>query len=460
MSYFRSITQNVVSSTGNSSTTSLSKSPDAGYIFVGTAESTLGVAGIQVALSTNQNCIVYIEQSPEGTNWDISDEFNYRYLTGSNFGVTTQAVSSFFRVRVENESTTAAATNFRLQSCLCPIVEAIPRALSAEGNLKVGVYEIEDTLGNLVKISPQGGLRTTPACKLIGASFNGTTIDANFWAFTGSAGGTGVQTGGQYELRTNTTANALTALQSVRTSRYINGCSNVCRILADYGGAGVLKNTKRWGVFTGTANAPTDGAMFELINTVPSIATYKAGTPTRVTNGNFNGEYGTTINAIPSGCQTFEIVYTNKVVWFMFNNLLVHKIDATADTWADTMSLPLRAENNNTDSGVVDTSLKIRSFSVYRYGDALARPQWKNQVGAVTASILKRGPGTLHRVCINTSPNGAIVTLYDALTATNPICVINPATDYSAVMVYELDFYTGLTYTTVNAGVDVTFVFE
>jgi len=459
MSYFRSITQNVVLSGANSSITNLAKSPDAGYIFVGTAASTLGVAAIQVTLFANQNCTVYIEQSPNGTNWDISDAYSYRYNTTPNFGITVQAVGVYFRTRVENISTIAATTTFRLSSVLCPIVEAIPRSLSAEGNLKVGVYEIEDDQGNKVKISPQGGLRTTPCVRLIGSSFVGTTIDASFWAFAGAAGGTGVQTGGQYELRTNTTANALTALQSLRTSRYMNGCSNICRILADYG-SGVADNTKRWGAFTGTADAPTDGVMFELINQVPSVAVYKAGTPTRITNGNFNGLYGSTLNTLPTGCQTFEIIYTNKAIWFMFNDVLVHKIDASSATWSDTLSLPLRAENNNTNSGVIDSSLKIRSFSIHRYGEALTRPQWKNQVGAVTAQILKRGPGTLHRVCMNTSPNGAIVTLYDALTATNPICVINPATDYSAIMDYELDFYTGLTYTTVNAGVDVTFIFE
>ena len=453
MSYFTSLTQNAVVSSTNSSSANLG----AGATFTGVSASTLGVNSIQVSLYTTQNCTVYIDQSPDGTNWDLVDMFNYRTTHSRQFGVTVQAVASYFRVRVTNSSATIATTSFRLQTVLCPIVEAVPRALSSEGNLKVGVYEIEDEVGTKVKISPNGGLKITKVVRLSGAAFSGATIDPNFWTSVVANSGTGVQTGGQFEMRTNGVANGASALQSVRTARYINGVSNYCRIQVDYGGVGVANNTKRWGCFTGTAGAPTDGAMFELIDGVQSIATYNGGVPARVNNGSFNGDYGVTLNEIPSGLQTFEIVFNNRYVYFYFNNILAHKVEASTAPWSSTLSLPLRAENYNTNASTTDTSLKLRSFVIMRYGEAQSRPAWKYQHGANAGTILKYGTGTLQKVTIN-SNTGTSITLYDALSATNPIAIINPNQIVS--MIYDLDFYTGLFLVTVGSTIDCTIIYE
>lgn len=458
MSFYSRFTQNVAASTLNSSNANLS----ALATFTGTAESTLGIAGIQVSLYTTQNCTVYVDQSPDGINWDLVDSYNYRYrsVTDHNFGITVQAVSSYFRVRVTNISATIATTIFRLQTALCPIVEAVPRSLSAEGNLKVGVYEIEDEQGNKVKISPNGALKISKVVRLVGASFSGTTIDTNFWTSTTAAGGTGVQTGGQFEMRTNTTPNGASSLLSTRSARYINGVPNYCRIQADYGGAGVANNTKRWGCFTGTAGSPTNGAMFELIDGLQTLAVYKAGAPDRISNGLFNGDYGATLNEIPAGLQTFEIIYNNRYIYFYFNNVLVHKYEAASATWSDTLSLPCRAENYNTSGSATDTSLKIRSFVIMRYGEAESRPHWKYYHGANTG-VLKYGAGTLHKVTVNQTANGSQVYLYDALSATNPIALLTfTGTGQQASLQYGLDFYTGLYVAVANANTDVTIVYE
>ena len=454
MSYFSNLTQNVVESVVNSSTANLG----AGATFTGIADSTLGVAGLQIGLYTTQNCTVYVDQSNDGTNWDIVDSFDYRTTKSRLFGITVQAISTYFRVRVTNLSATVATTEFRLSAVKCPIVEAVPRALSAEGNLKVGVYEIEDEVGNKVKISPNGGLKVTKVVRLAGVAFVGATIDTNFWNSIVASGGTGVQTGGQFEMRTNTTANGASALQSTRVARYINGVSNYCRIQADYGGAVVANNTKRWGCFTGSAGLPTDGVMFELINGVQSIATYNGGVATRVNNGSFNGDYGATINILPSNIQTFEIWFNNRYVFFYFNNILAHKVEATTAPWSGTLSLPLRAENYNTGGGIIDTSLKIRSFVMMRFGEAESRPHWKYQHGALAITVLKYGPGTLQRI-INNSGVGTSITLYDALSAINPIAIIDPGTVRGNID-YNLDFYTGLSIVSVGGTCDFTIVYE
>jgi hypothetical protein len=467
MSYFRSLNQAVVESPGNSSTADL-----AAYLggdatgadtFIGTPASTLGVNAIQVGLETSLNCSVWVEQSPDSTHWDISDQ--YSYLTEShNFGLTVQAIQSYVRTKVRNlgDSTTSG---FRLSTVLCPIVEAVPRSLSEEGNLKVGVYEIEDEQENKVAITPSSALRTAKAIRLLGTNFYDTTIDTNFWTSTVANAGTTVQTGGQLQLRTNTTANGSAAIQTTQVARYVNGSPNYCRILAEYGSP-TLNNTKRWGCFTGTTGAPTDGAAFEYYNGVPAVATYKGGAITRVLNGSLNGFYGTTIGSgeIPLGCQTFEIIYNNLHVWFMFNGKLFHRVDALTETWSNALNLPCRAENVNTGGGIIDSSLYIRSFTIYRNGEPETKPAWRYQAGATTGTNIKRGPGTLHRVVVNTWVNGSSILLYDALTATNPIAIITPTSSNDAqqsfVLEYGLDFYTGLTFTTVNATTNVTIVYE
>jgi hypothetical protein len=98
-------------------------------------------------------------------------------------------------------------------------------------------------------------------------------------------------------------------------------------------------------------------------------------------------------------------------------------------------------------------------------GEPVTRPQWKNQSGATgAATILKRGPGTLQKVVVNGWSNTTVISLYDGLSAVNPIAIITPAESNDVklpfILPYDLDFYTGLTYTTVNAATNVTFVYE
>lgn len=80
MSYFKRIQQDVIADTNNSSVANLS----ATQTFTGLATSTLGIVGIQVSLKTDQDCVVYIDQSPDGVNWDVVDSFLYYTLKGGN----------------------------------------------------------------------------------------------------------------------------------------------------------------------------------------------------------------------------------------------------------------------------------------------------------------------------------------------------------------------------------------
>jgi hypothetical protein len=133
------IQQGVTESVNNNSTDNL----PGGEIWTGGGESTLGVAGIQINFMADQECRIFVEQSIDNVNWNIQDWWDIP-TTISNMrslhGRTIQATASYFRVIVMNLSN-QATTFLRLQSVLCPVIEALPRSISQEGNLKVGIFE-------------------------------------------------------------------------------------------------------------------------------------------------------------------------------------------------------------------------------------------------------------------------------------------------------------------------------
>jgi hypothetical protein len=126
------IQQEVVTSTLNSHSGSIAGSA----YWEGTSETTLGFAGIQVNTFISKPHTVTLYQSMDGSNWDILDS----WTEPANYGTarTVQATAAYYKVRVLN-LTAAEATAARIQTCLCPVVEALPRALTNGGNLRVSI---------------------------------------------------------------------------------------------------------------------------------------------------------------------------------------------------------------------------------------------------------------------------------------------------------------------------------
>ena len=99
------------------------------------AETTLGIVGIQINSYLTQAHTVTLYQSFDGINYDINDSYD----VPASFGVahTFQAVGSSFYVKVTNSGSTTATG--RIATFLCPVVEAVPRALTKGGNLKASL---------------------------------------------------------------------------------------------------------------------------------------------------------------------------------------------------------------------------------------------------------------------------------------------------------------------------------
>lgn len=525
MSYWKRILQDVQADSNNV----LSVGPGGGAnlaanaIYAGTASSTLGVAGIQVNVTSDQNLTVFVDQSEgiitgvgtvttngtttlagSGTKflrdlkvgdqiwvtgetvrvinaiasdvsltvtsafgtiaaglsftqyaWDVTDTFNfYANLGGKSW--TTQATSSFLRVRLQNKGL-STTTFIRLQVALCPVVEAVPRALSTEGNLKTEIYGIEDiNTGSIVGINQMGELRVAEHVRLVGAYFGGDTVDGNFWLTTPAAGGTATQTLGAITLNTGVGPAGGVLVQSARVSRYVSGAPNYLRAVVRVpalAGAGAC--VKRWGAFD-----VNDGFLFSTDGTTLSLTCRKATSDANtVSSGSFNGNNGLSYQ-LDSNAHLYEIYYENRSAYFYIDGSYIHKFSAPSATLVATMHLRIGFEVQNAALVTDLNTLVVRVASINRMGPALSRPAWRYQAGALAATVLKFGPGTLHRVAINKS-TGTSITLYDSTNTgapANPICIIDPTKAVGALE-YGLDFYNGLILVAVGS-VDCTVVYE
>lgn len=448
------IIQQVVTDDNNSSTDNLL----AGGTFTGETTSTLGVAGIQVSLHTDQNCSVYVEQSPNGTNWDISDYF--RYFSGlNNFGVTVQAISSYVRVRVVNVSL-SATTEFRLQTALCPIVEALPRSLSQRGNLKVAINEFEDKYGFEVENTPTDEMRVVTPYRVVGATFTGTVLDTRFWTASLGTGGAATVGGAQLIVSTgDAAANNSVVVTSVRTARYIGGSALRFRSVFRIPDSGIANNIRRIGAFT-----TTDGVFLELSGTTFKIVTRKDSADTAVANGNFNGQLGLGI-IIDTNVHTWEIYWQNSRVVFTVDGSVIHTVSATTDTWSSQLDLPIRIENTNSGGLQSNISLNVRTATIHRLGNSLTQPtSYYHASGTTTGVQLKYGPGNVHSIIFGSAANNAVITLVDNVTGSTPPLWVYTATGALAAPVSidfkGMPFSTGLRFIVASGNASFTVVYE
>lgn len=451
------IQQEVVADPNNSSTTNL----NSGQTFVGTASSTLGYVGIQVSLKTDSNCTVYIDQSPDGVNWDIVDSFEYIHSLGGD-GRTIQAVNSFVRIRVRNDGPNAT-TYFRLQLALCPIVEALPRTLTSDARLKTDSF-LSDHYGFKGELTPMGEMRVSETTKLVGTTFVGTTVDPNFVSVSNTNGGTTTQANANLILATNTTPNGATVAWSIIAGRYSAGNPMRYRAVMQLGDTGVIDNSRRWGIGWGsTMPTISEGAFFQLDGTTFQIVLLKGSVPTIIQNGSFNGQTGDTIE-IDTNVHVYEIYWTNYRVWFVYGDKILHTFEASTETWADTMSHYAGMDNVNSNGLNTNQLLYCRVFSISRLGPLRTQPRSKYQSGTTAANIHKYGPGTLHGVIISGVAQNSVITLYDNVAASGTIIwssgTMGSQTQPFSLEFHDLPFSIGLTLAITGASSNITTVYE
>lgn len=447
------VSQQATVSTVNSSSTNLAAGNS--YTFTGTSASTLGVNSIQVSLFADKNCKVKIQQSPDGTNWDLVDTYYYT-ASSTSFGVTVQAISSYFRTVVTTNAETT--TTFRLQSVLCPIADPLPRSLTGNGALVIS--SPLDAYGFKAENTPMGDQRVVEPVRLVGAGFEGSTIDSRFWtsSATGGAGGSSIAQASAQVLITSGTANADTVtLYSNRRARYVGGSSQRYRAVVQVS-ASKANNVRRWGVGYGaTMPTITDGAWFQWNGTTFNVVIMKGTSATTVSS--FNGNLGATYDPGTS-VKTYEIYWTNSKVYFVIGDELLHVHSASTATWSATMNFHIFADSVNSAILDASTTLAIRVATICRLGKYETQPIYYNLTGNAATHTLKLGPGILHKIMFNNT-SGTSVAIYDNTSAATPL--IGTITTASAALGewdYGCPFNTGLVLVTTGNGLDATIVYE
>ena len=316
--------------------------------------------------------------------------------------------------------------------------------------------QARDQYGFVVENTPFDEMRVVEPVRLVGATFNGTTIDTNFWTVTIAASGGTIATAdlttmaGALTLSSQTDATGSVIVQSVRSARYIGGSSNRYRAQVQFGDTGLANNTKCWGLFDGT-----NGAYFKLSGTTLSVCTMKGGAETAVASASWNGS---TTTPTLTNVNTYEIYISNAKVYFVIAGVLVHTATFSTTTWTATTTLPVRADNINSGN-TTNTAMTVRVMTAYRLGKLETLTTYKHTTSATT-TICKYGAGNLHRIVVNNPTNNAI-TVYDNSAASGTvIAIINPGSSAVPVTLeYHIPFAIGLTVVTAGSP-DLTIVLE
>jgi len=453
--------QSVLADDNNSSTTNL----DAAGVFTGVGTSTLGVVGLQWSLKASENCTVYIEQSPDNTNWDISYTFNYIASKGGQ-GETVQATQAYWRIRVTNVGM-ITTSYFRLQGVLCPIATPLPSSLSDDARLKTETTMTGRTNSERhAWINPTNEQASSPVYRMVGTNFDGATKDPNFWTELNANGGGVTQGGGEVEVETSTATNGWAKYTSVRKARFVAGSAQYFQGGFNFKTAATTDNIRRCGAYTTTAtvNTPVDGFYFELdnatfsVNSVSGSGALGVGVVNNVDSGAFNGSLGLSWIPTADTYYSLTIEWTPLSAWFYVNGELLHKMAGAHLSYY--MTLPVTMENIYT-SGAVDVNFETVSMYIARQGELHTNPTYKYIPGNTT-SICKYGAGVLHSIIV--ADNTGDVYIYDGLTAAAPskiISLLDTAQGSEAMgsVIFNVPFSDGLTIET-DGAVPVTAIYE
>ena len=151
---------------GNSSTTTLT----ANSIFTGTSISSLNYSALSIEVFADQASAaggLSIQQSQNGTNWDIADPFTIS--AGTPFNTIVNLVGQFYRVVYTNGSTNQGT--FRLQTVKMVADPVLPRTLTAAGALRVDGSGVNQPVSQQASGSVSGVLQNAAT-----ANGNGNTL--------------------------------------------------------------------------------------------------------------------------------------------------------------------------------------------------------------------------------------------------------------------------------------------
>ena len=433
--------------TNNQSTANLSS----GATFTGTGTSIPGVAIINVMLYADQNCTVYVDQSGDGTNYDISDTYYYVASVGG-FSVPAQVAGVSYRVRVTNTGA-SSTTVLRLYTLLASAGSPLPRSLDPYQNLKVGVYELSDQYGFIGTFDPQGRLAVQEPTRLVGNLFT-ATVDTAFWTVANSGAGSVADTGAttpNYATFSSGTANSgYGKISSVRLCWFLPSVPLKFHSYATLTTVIVANTTRAWGAMNLSTVAPQDGFFFSVNGSgALSVNCANAGSVTSVASGSFNGLVSKV--ALDTNQHHYDIMFGIFGAYFFMDGILIHNMKQTTAPLTSTYTLTAAAYSSNSASGTASATLQLGMLAISRLGKLESAPKSFFTSSTSSGTVLKNGPGILHTINLTNFADSTVVTIYDNVAASGTVIwtytcsAENPGNIPPTTVNVEIPFFLGLT---------------
>lgn len=379
---------------------------------------------------------------------------------GAATEVTQAAINTAIGAKNDSAATTDTGT-FSLISLFKRLLQGITTIF---GNQTNGTQKtrIVDIYGFGVENTPTDELRVVSPFRLVGANFEGNTLDPNYWLSTIANSAAIAQSNAQVLLSSGTNNAGSAILNSNRRSRYVSGSSCGYRAVIQLGDTGIANNERKWGIAYGaTMPTITDGAYFKLSGTTFSVELLKGGSPTTISSGSFNGASAS--YSLSTDVATYEIYWTNSKVYFVINGVLIHTFSATLTAWSATMNHHIYTSNINSGN-TTNVTLSLRVASIRRFGLEQTQPMIKFQSGTTAGLVLKYGPGNLHGISISGVAQNSVVTLYNNIAASGEILWSSGTMGANAVPfgidMHNAPFGIGLTLVISGASSNATVIYE
>lgn len=308
-------------------------------------------------------------------------------------------------------------------------------------------------------INPTGEVNTSPVYRMVGTAFEGSTLDPNFWSDDECLrGGTVAQADGEVSLLTNTTANGLSILQSVRKGRFVAGSATKMEGAFSFKTAATANNTRRLGAYTldGTLDVE-DGFFFQFVGTAFSVGYARNGSVTAIATGSFNGNMGATWEPSADTYYKLTIEFSPMGAFWYVDSTLLHKVKAGHPSAY--MTLPITIENENI--GDITTEVELHCVGAYiaRQGELQTNSTYK-YIGTDATTVCKNSAGVLHRVIV--LDNAGNIEIYDNTAGSGTvICSIDSAqgSEPLGTLEFNAPFNDGLTIVT-SSSARCTVVYE
>ena len=506
--------------TNNSTSTPLG----IGGVFTGTATEVLDYAIASIVVYTDQTSAadgLSIQQSSDGTNWDLTDEFTIPASKGKVFSVQTACkylrvvytngavAQTEFRLCVTLKKTNTKASSHRIADAIIDDddAELVKAVLTGEnpagtfvnfqsttaGNFKVSLEELEnnissnsnsqlnvtlfDSSGSEITSSDDSDSKTrldTDSC-IVGWQ----NTDRHTWVTAG---------------------NALTTVPFIRlVGTNFDGTTKDTNFWTETvtGSGTVTQGGGEIELSTGTtANSTTQydsvrTARFVVTSPLQFQAIVKFETAGATDNVRRCGAYkdtdgfyfeldGTTFSIGYRKASADTLVSSGS---FNGNYGTTYTMDTNyhklAIEWgpkgvffyidnvllhkdgqghrSNFLSLPIRFENDNSNGKDDDMVLDVLASAIGRYGELITSSTYK-YIGAAATTVCKYGPGRLH-VVVNNDNAGACV-IYDNTAGSGNVIASIDLSKVLGSMAFGCPFSTGLTVVTTGATVKITVVYE